>query len=119
MCTSGWRRSWSRAFLDAHLFVASLKTLKYFVIFGDIHHSLHLLRWREDIHMLHLLGRDPIPASIFASDFVVMGSTVGFLASDQQGNLQMITYDPNDPEYRRQQLLVPTDLHLGAHVNKM
>jgi hypothetical protein len=43
-----------RSFFDAHLYITTLKTLKFFIIFGDVHHSLHLLRWREDIRMLQV-----------------------------------------------------------------
>ena len=34
-----------RSFFDAHLYITTLKTLKYFIIFGDVRHSIHLLRW--------------------------------------------------------------------------
>jgi len=34
-----------RAFFDAHLYITTLKTIKCFIICGDVHHSLHLLRW--------------------------------------------------------------------------
>ncbi len=30
----------------------------------------------------------------------MIGSTFGCLASDEQGNFQIYTYDPNDPEFR-------------------
>ena len=33
-----------RAFFDAFCYVTSLKTIKSFVIMGDIRHSLHFLR---------------------------------------------------------------------------
>lgn len=46
-----------RAFHDAHLYISSLKTLKFYIIFGDVHHSIHLLRWREDIRMLQVRSR--------------------------------------------------------------
>ena len=44
-----------RAFFDAQMFVPTLKTIKFFIIFGDVQSSVHLLRWREDIRMLQLL----------------------------------------------------------------
>ena len=32
--------------------------------------------------------------------------------------MQVYIYAPNSPEYRRQQLIVRADLHIGSHINK-
>jgi len=107
-----------RSFYDAHFFVTSIKTMKFYIAFGDARHGVHLLRWREDIRKLQLLARDPLPLSIYAVEFIVMGSTFGILASDEHKNLLVYVFNPASPEYRRQQLIVRCDLHLGSHVNR-
>ena len=60
---------------------------------------------REDIRMLQLLARDPLPLSTYACEFIVMGNQLGMIASDDQRNLQIFIFNPNSPEYRRQQLI--------------
>jgi cleavage and polyadenylation specificity factor subunit 1 len=107
-----------RAFFDAHLYITTLKTIKFFIIFGDVHHSVHLLRWREDIRMLQLLARDPMQLSVYATEFIVMGNQLGIIASDEQRNIQIFIFNPNSPYYRRQQLICQADLHVGTHINK-
>jgi len=106
-----------RAFHDAHLYISSLKTLKCFIMFGDVHCSIHLLRWREDIRMLQLLARDPLRLSVHACEFIVIGSQLGLVASDDQRNVQIFIFNPNSPEYRRQQLICRADLHAGTHIS--
>jgi len=54
--------------------------------------------------MLHLLARDPLPLSVHACEFVVMGSQLGMIASDDEKNVQIFIFNPNSPDYRKQQL---------------
>jgi len=108
-----------RSFYDAHFYITSMRTFKFFIVFGDARHGVHLLRWREDIKMLQLLAKDALPLSVMSVEFVTVGNALGFLASDTQRNIQLQIFAPNSPDYRRQQLLCRADFHLGAFVNKM
>lgn len=67
--------------------------------------------------MLQLLARDPLPLSVHACEFIVIGNQLGMVASDDQRNLQIFIFNPNSPDYRRQQLICRADLHAGAHIN--
>jgi hypothetical protein len=47
------------------------------------------VRWREDIRKLHLLARDPLPVTVHAVEFIVLGDMFGIVTSDEQKNVQV------------------------------
>ena len=107
-----------RAFYDSYCYVTSLKTVKHFVIMTDVRHSLIFLRWREDVRMLQLLARDVHPLNVTACEFLVIGNQLGFLAADDNRNMQVFIFNPTSAEYRKQQLACRADIHSGGIINK-
>lgn len=108
------------AFYDAPpLYVVSLNIVKNFILLGDVHKSIYFLSWREQGAQLSLLAKDFGSLDCFATEFLIDGSTLSLMVSDDQKNIQVFYYAPKMSEsWRGQKLLSRAEFHVGAHVTK-
>lgn len=107
------------AFYDAPLHVVSLNIVKNFILLGDIHKSIYFLSWKEQGAQLSLLAKDFGSLDCFATEFLIDGSTLSLVVSDDQKNIQIFYYAPNKLEsWKGQKLLSRAEFHAGAHVTK-
>lgn len=107
------------AFYDAPHYIVSIKTLKNFVLCGDIYKSIFFLRWKDSASQLALLAKDVGRVSVFATEYVVDKQNLALLMSDERQNLQVTAYAPHTAESRGGQLLVPRgDFNVGQSINK-
>ncbi|KAG6657044.1 hypothetical protein CIPAW_04G063300 [Carya illinoinensis] len=108
------------AFFDAPpLYVVSLNIVKNFILLGDIHKSIYFLSWKEQGSQLSLLAKDFGSLDCFATEFLIDGSTLSLIVSDDQKNIQIFYYAPKMSEsWKGQKLLSRAEFHVGAHVTK-
>ncbi|KAE9464951.1 hypothetical protein C3L33_03130, partial [Rhododendron williamsianum] len=85
------------AFFDVPaLYVVSINIVKNFILLGDIHKSIYFFSWKEP--QLSLLAKDFGSLDCFATEFLIDGSTLSLMVSDEQKNVQVIeTYGRQDP----------------------
>ncbi|XP_015580357.1 cleavage and polyadenylation specificity factor subunit 1 isoform X2 [Ricinus communis] len=108
------------AFYDAPpLYVASMNIVKNFILLGDIHKSIYFLSWKEQGAQLSLLAKDFGSLDCFATEFLIDGSTLSLVVSDEQKNIQIFYYAPKMLEsWKGQKLLSRAEFHVGAHITK-
>ncbi|XP_020084456.1 probable cleavage and polyadenylation specificity factor subunit 1 isoform X1 [Ananas comosus] len=107
------------AFYDAPLHVVSLNIVKNFILFGDVHKSIYFLNWKEQGAQLSLLAKDFGPLNCYATEFLIDGSTLSLVVSDDQKNIQIFYYAPKMLEsWKGQKLLSRAEFHAGALVSK-
>ncbi|XP_031383009.1 cleavage and polyadenylation specificity factor subunit 1 isoform X2 [Punica granatum] len=108
------------AFFDVPpLYVVSLNVVKNFILLGDIHKSIYFLSWKEQGAQLNLLAKDFSCLDCFATEFLIDGSTLSLVVSDEQKNMQVFYYAPKMSEsWKGQKLLSRAEFHAGAHVTK-
>lgn len=107
-------------FIDAQLSTVSVTVIRNFVLFGDVHHSIRLLRWLKAPHnWLQLVAKDPNPLDAVGTGAIIEGDKATLLATDERGNLYMHAFTPSsNPE------IVPAlepvgDFHYGSRVKCM
>lgn len=93
--------------------------MKNFILLGDIHKSIYFLSWKEQGSQLTLLAKDFGSLDCFATEFLIDGSTLSLMVSDDQKNVQIFYYAPKVSEsWKGQKLLSRAEFHVGAHVTK-
>ncbi|CAK9135185.1 unnamed protein product [Ilex paraguariensis] len=93
--------------------------VKNFILLGDIHKSIYFLSWKEQGAQLSLLAKDFGSLDCLATEFLIDGSTLSLLVSDDQKNVQIFYYAPKMSEsWKGQKLLSRAEFHIGAHVTK-
>ncbi|XP_015877866.3 cleavage and polyadenylation specificity factor subunit 1 isoform X1 [Ziziphus jujuba] len=109
------------AFFDVPpLYVVSLNIVKNFILLGDIHKSIYFLSWKEQGAQLSLLAKDFGSLDCFATEFLIDGSTLSLVVSDNRKNIQIFYYAPKMSEsWKGQKLLSRAEFHVGAHVTKL
>lgn len=106
------------AFIDTHIYIHQMISLKSLILVGDVFKSITLLRFQEEYRTLSLVSRDYRPGYIYSADFMIDNSQVGFLVSDKDRNLVTYMYLPEAREsVGGQRLLRKADYHLGQHIN--
>lgn len=63
--------------------------VKNFILLGDIHKSIYFLSWKEQGAQLNLLAKDFGSLDCFATEFLIDGSTLSLVVSDEQKNIQV------------------------------
>ncbi|XP_051121150.1 cleavage and polyadenylation specificity factor subunit 1 isoform X2 [Andrographis paniculata] len=108
------------AFYDVPpLYVVSLNIVKNFILLGDIHKSIYFLSWKEQVSQLNLLAKDFGSLDCLATEFLIDGSTLSLVVSDDQKNVQIFYYAPKVSEsWKGQKLLSRAEFHVGAHITK-
>ncbi|PIA49934.1 hypothetical protein AQUCO_01300575v1 [Aquilegia coerulea] len=108
------------AFYDTPpLHVVSLNIVKNFILVGDIHKSIYFLSWKEQGSQLTLLAKDFGNLDCLSTEFLIDGSTLSLVVSDEQKNVQIFYYAPRTSEsWKGQKLLSRAEFHVGAHVTK-
>ncbi|KAI6233639.1 hypothetical protein M3Y99_00877900 [Aphelenchoides fujianensis] len=88
------------SFLDMHYYVHSLIGFRSLALACDMFHSISLVRYQEEYKVLSLASRDlrpSVPAPM-AAQFVLDRNQLGFVLSDECGNVSVFNYMPEAPE---------------------
>ena len=109
-----------KAFFDAKLYIVSLKSIKNYLLFGDMFKGIFFLRWLEPQRTLALLGKDFNPIEVTSVDFLLREQSLSFVCTDDHSNLQMLEYSPQDVESRGgEMLLAKSQFHVGGKVSEL
>ena len=83
------------------MFVTSLSLLqvKNFILLGDVHKSIYFLSWKEQGAQLSLLAKDFGSLDCFSTEFLIDGSTLSLVVSDEQKNFQVSTLSHNPLQF--------------------
>lgn len=71
------------------IFICDISQVKNFILLGDIHKSIYFLSWKEQGAQLNLLAKDFSSLDCFATEFLIDGSTLSLIVSDEQKNIQV------------------------------
>lgn len=63
--------------------------VKNFILIGDVHKSIYFLNWKEQGSQLNLLSKDFGFLDCLATEFLIDGSTLSLVVSDEQKNVQV------------------------------
>ncbi|KAK7575512.1 hypothetical protein V9T40_011798 [Parthenolecanium corni] len=86
------------AFIDTQIYAHRLLSAKSLILVADVYKSITLLRFQEEFRTLSLVGRGFRPAQVYAADFMVDNSQMGFIISDQEKNIIVYKYQPEQRE---------------------
>ncbi|GFN92288.1 cleavage and polyadenylation specificity factor subunit 1-like [Plakobranchus ocellatus] len=108
------------AFIDSLIYIHSLTIIKNLILAADLLKSVALYRYQEDLRVLSYVSRDLKTVESYAVEYTVDGENLGFVVTDRNKNLIVLTYSPEMREsYGGNRLLRRADFNLGSHVNTM
>jgi len=77
------------AFHDAQIYICTIRTMKNFIILGDIFKSIHFFVWKDfSPRTLEHLGSDFSQLEVFACEFLACDKHVSFIVSDARRNIR-------------------------------
>jgi cleavage and polyadenylation specificity factor subunit 1 len=82
------------AFVDLSMVVTIAQTVRDFVLFGDVMHSISFVGFQEEPYRMTLLGKDYEKMEVTCGDFIIEGETLFFGVGDGQRNIHVFQYDP-------------------------
>jgi len=102
-------------FYFAQFFVSSVSVIKNYVLVADVCNSVQFLVWREEDESLTPVSKDMDSQTVLSTAFVTDGPALGMLAGDDEGNVQVMKFDPRKVETKDgSRLLCTADFHLGS-----
>ncbi|CAF0866518.1 unnamed protein product [Adineta steineri] len=102
------------AFVDIQIYCHRMVTIKNYILIGDVHKSIALLRYQEDMRVLSYVSRDSRQLDVFATDFFIDQSHIQFVATDSDRNMYIYAHAPTQKETQGGQwLLRKSDFHIG------
>lgn len=105
------------AFVDIQIYCHRMVTIKNYILIGDVHKSIALLRYQEDMRVLSYVSRDSRQLDIFATDFFIDQTHIQFVATDSDRNMYIYAHAPTQKETQGGQwLLRKSDFHIGYPV---
>lgn len=87
----GWPLKSCCGFSSALFVIWIFFQVKNFILLGDIHKSIYFLSWKEQGAQLNLLAKDFGSLDCLATEFLIDGSTLSLVVSDEQKNIQVGT----------------------------
>jgi cleavage and polyadenylation specificity factor subunit 1 len=110
------------AFMDLRFYTSVARCLSNsgLVLLGDAIAGLWLVAYSEEPYKLQLIGSDHSNTDVLSADFLPDGKQLFILASDGDGELSVMQYDPEDPKSERGlKLLKRSTFHTGAFPTSM
>ncbi|KAM3186263.1 hypothetical protein ACTXT7_004660 [Hymenolepis weldensis] len=103
------------AFVDTNVYIHSLMTANNIILAVDVNSSIHVLRFQVDMHVLSVVSRDFDYQTAFTANFFVDGGKLGYVVTDEMGNVMIYLYEPMELASRHGQRLVRrVDAHLPS-----
>lgn len=100
--------------MDIQIYCHRMVTIKNYILIGDVHKSIALLRYQEDMRVLSYVSRDSRQLDIFAADFFIDQNRIQFVATDSDRNMFIYAHAPTQKETQGGQwLLRKSDFHIG------
>ncbi|CAP34673.1 Protein CBR-CPSF-1 [Caenorhabditis briggsae] len=108
------------SFLDMHYYVYQLHSIRTIALALDARESMSLIRFQEENKAMSIASRDDrkCAQAPMASEFLVDGMHIGFLLSDEHGNITLFSYSPEAPESNGgERLTVKAAINIGTNIN--
>jgi len=106
--------------VDLAMVVSIAPTIRDFVLFGDVMHSISFIGFQEEPYRMTLLGKDYEKMEVTCGDFVVDGEHLFFAVGDGEGNIHVFQYDPENPQsLSGNRLIRRADFHVGQFLTKI
>lgn len=84
------------AFLDVGVYVTSLRTMKNFLLVGDIIKSVWFVAFQEEPFKLVVLAKDVQPLPVATADFLFDNDGEFYIVThDEEGIVRLFEYDPS------------------------
>ncbi|KAG5439169.1 hypothetical protein PCANB_001468 [Pneumocystis canis] len=104
------------AFIDLSMYVSVAKNIRNMLLFGDIMKSICF----EEPYRMILFGKDHGLLSVSSAEFLVDDEHLYFVVGDDDGNIHIFNYDPENPQsFSGQKLLKRGDFHVGSHIKSI
>jgi cleavage and polyadenylation specificity factor subunit 1 len=84
------------AFYDTATFISESKSFGNLLLLGDTLKSIWFLGFDAEPYRLLLLGKDLQDVNVSCADFIIFNDEIYFLVADDDENLQLLSYDPED-----------------------
>lgn len=108
------------SFYFGKFYISSVTIMKNFIMIADVCHSVEFIYWREEDKSLTFLSRDFDSCVCLSTSFVFDGGHVGMLLGDDEGNIELLQFNPKKIESRQgTRLLGLSDFHIGSDVKVM
>jgi len=82
------------AYTSSQIYIASIRTVKNYVMVMDACKGVQLLYWREEDATFNLLAKDFDASVTVNSSFLIDGDKLGLVVSDAEGNVKVLQYNP-------------------------
>uniref|UniRef100_A0A8R1HRB4 Cleavage and polyadenylation specificity factor subunit 1 n=1 Tax=Caenorhabditis japonica TaxID=281687 RepID=A0A8R1HRB4_CAEJA len=108
------------SFLDMHYYVNQLHSLRTIALACDAKESISLIRFQEENKAMSISSRDDrkFAKPPMAAQFIVDGSRLGFVLSDEAGNITLFNYLPEAVESNGgERLSVRAAINIGTNIN--
>lgn len=86
------------AFLDCATYISDSKSFGNLLLISDATKSVWFLGFDAEPYRLLLLGKDLQRLNAISTDFIVDNGEIYFLVADDEFNLHLLTYQPDDPD---------------------
>ncbi|CAD6192787.1 unnamed protein product [Caenorhabditis auriculariae] len=108
------------SFLDMHYYVHQMISVRSIVLACDVEDSMSLVRFQEEFKALSVASRDDRKCAQppMTAQYVVDGSRLGFVMSDEAANVFMFNYAPEQTESNGgDRLVVRAAINIGTNIN--
>ncbi|KAJ9120594.1 hypothetical protein QFC22_002523 [Naganishia vaughanmartiniae] len=107
------------AFLDVPPYITSIKVFKNLILLGDIVKGVWLAVFQETPFRLDVIAKDFYDVSVVAVDFLASEGMMTFSTVDDQGDLRLLEFNPDQSSSNEVAKLVRrTEYHIGQPVTK-
>ncbi|KAJ9112295.1 hypothetical protein QFC19_000714 [Naganishia cerealis] len=107
------------AFLDVPPYITSIKVFKNLILIGDIVKGVWLAVFQEAPFRLNVIAKDFYDVSVVTVDFLSSESMITFSTVDDQGDLRLLEFNPEQSASNEVAKLVRrTEYHIGQPVTK-
>lgn len=108
------------AFLDTPIYVSDAKSYGNLLLLGDMMKSIWLVGFDAEPYRMILLSKDVAPVDVTAADFISHNGDIFFLVGDNDENLHLLQFDPEDPASSSgQRLIRKATFHINTATTTM
>lgn len=94
------------AFLDTSIYVSEAKSFGNLLLLGDVMKSMWFVGFDAEPYRMLAFSKDVIPVDVNAGDFLCYNSDLFFVLADNNENLHILQFNPEDPASLSGQRLV-------------
>ncbi|CAB3406616.1 unnamed protein product [Caenorhabditis bovis] len=108
------------SFLDMHYYINQLISIRSIALACDVEESMSLIRFQEEYKAMSIASRDDRKCAQppMSGQFIVDGKNLGFVLSDEMGNITMFNYAPELVESNGgERLVMRAVVNIGTNVN--